>query len=924
MEQQNALEARRRVQLGQGALQKQDWVEAAKRFMEALELDPREPTAWLGQGLALKELGQVAPAREAFVRAAALDPTLRQAQELVEATSPAAPRRQARGLSWQLETRSARARHPLTVRSALHRLADDGEVVAVFAGPGRAPQRVTGVELFDRAQQWAALLQGCEGDSVVVVGRTTLDMVAAWLGSVCAGKPPAFVSFPSSKVHGAHFGDKLRNYQRQLDGAVWVGEAVDASLVPGLITADQLPEAPTTPILRLAPVDAPMFLQCSSGSTGLQKAVAVQRQQLEHQLVAYAEALRLDPQTDRIASWLPLYHDMGLVATMLLPLLADVPVVWMDPFEWAAQPGYLHQVIEAAGATVVWQPNFAYALACRRPVSADLSRVRAFVSCAEPIDLGVVGRFVKTFDVDPAQMCFCYALAENVFCATQTTVGQRPSFLPLDSRALADHRVVRVPADAPTAVHVACVGRPIEGVEVRIVADEGQQVGQILLRGSHTVDRYLAGQPIREDGWMPTGDLGFVVDGQLYVTGRIADVIVHKGKNLYPHELEALMDASAGVYPGRTVVVGVHDAALGTQRVVALFEPDGELGADSDATQRRLSQRLEATFQAGVEVQAVPKGWLRKTSSGKMARTANRDRFVAQSARHVHVVGDSHVQVLWRTPQEDHHAKVHGHWVGVMWADTWPTVFPLIRRIAERIGPDDVLVVAAGEPECRTVFGSSEEPAARIEASVEGYRALFEAIRELRPEGALVYMTGIPTRTHEIEGVRDAWGVVGTLDDRLAHQAAFYVAMREMCAASGVPFVDACTPFQRADGTVREELLHDGVHLDPEHRWQVVACLQRALGVVDRAEAPAPPAQPWDGSREAFDVACRAKLERLARGRTVDLQALVSSGVLDSVALIELVGFLETTFGFDIVRHAVQRMDFETLDGIWTRFTAAG
>ena len=915
-----ALEARRKVRDGQRALAAEQWVEAARCFLAALELSPRDGLAWYGQALALEALGQPAGAKQAMQRAVALDATLA-ARGVSSSATPLPSLPTSSGIQVPVPERTPRAARPdADVRGAIERLAGQNDWAFAIVRPRQPVQLVSGGEWVELARPFAERFREQPMPVVPILGRTEPDTLAAWLGALMAGRSPTLLSYPSTKIQGAYFAEKIARYRQLFGGAVVVGHPADRVDVPDLLTAADLGSTGEDhDRMDVVEGDQQLFVQCSSGTTGLQKAVGVTRDQLEHQVRAYAEVLRLDANTDRIVSWLPLYHDMGLVATLWLPLLMDVPVVFLDPFEWAARPAALYEVVASVGGTLVWQPNFAYSLACRTPADVDLTSVRAFVSCAEPIAAEVERRFLETFPVRRDQLAHCYALAENVFAATQSPIGEPPRFAEFDAEGLARGEVRRM---RQGGTRLASCGRPISGVDIRIDAEPGH-IGEILLRGPCTVDGYLGRPPERSDGWMPTGDLGFLEDGELFVTGRLADQIVSQGRNLQPHDLEQVMNDWPGVHPGRTMAAGVADRVAGTEQVWALFEPAEGVGyPEADALSRNLADALQARFLVRADVSAVPRGWLRKTSSGKIARRANVERRTAQTARHVHVVGDSHVQVLWRTFREDHYRAVHAHWVGHLWADAWSRVWPLIERVARHIRPEDVFVVSAGEAECRRIFGEAADPAARIAASVDGYAALFDAIRNVRPEGPLVYATGIPTRSHEVPDALAEWSIVGELPERLANQAAFYGQMREWCAEHDVIFADLCTPFARQDGTVRDELLHDGVHLDPTHRRAWVGALTEAIGLVDLTPAPGAPQPPFQGAWADFRHRCRAFLVQRVGERAFDEDRLVTDGWLDSVGVVEFVGFLAGELELPIDLLTVRRTDFDSLRELYDRWVA--
>ncbi|MEN0063755.1 MAG: AMP-binding protein [Myxococcota bacterium] len=912
-----AIQARHHVREGQRALAAESWLEAARCFMAAIELAPRDGLAWYGQGLALEALGQPTASREAMQRAVALDGTLA-ARGISHGKTPLPSVPTSAGLQVPLPERTHRQPRPTAdLGEALARLGTQSDWSFAVVRPGRQVDVVSGEQWVARARPWAAAFREQPHPILPMLGRTDGEVFAAWLGAILAGRAPTLLSYPSTKIQGTYFAEKIARYRALFGGAPVMGQAGDASTVDGIVCRKDLPanfefDGPT-----LVGARDTLFVQCSSGTTGLQKAVAVTRAQLERQVAAYADVLHLDANVDRIVSWLPLYHDMGLIATLWLPLLMDVPVVFLDPFEWAAQPRALYEVLAGVRGTLVWQPNFAYALACRTPVDVDLSSVRAFVSCAEPISPQVTDRFLRAFPVRRDQLAHCYALAENVFAATQSPIGEPPRFASFDPVALARGEVRRL---AKGGVRLASCGRPIPGVQIRIEADL-DRVGEILIRGPFTIDRYLGQEPTRIDGWVATGDLGFVDDGELFVTGRQADLIVHQGRNVQPHDLEEVMDGIEGVQPGRTMAVGVPDSESGTERIWAMFEPARGLGwPEADAIARTIEDAVYGSFLVRPDVMPVPRGWLRKTSSGKIARRDNAQRRATQTARHVHVIGDSHVQVLWRTFKVDFYERLHAHWVGQVWSEGWTSVWPLIERVARRIRPEDELVFSAGEAECRTRFAVAPDPFVAIDQAVDGYRALFERLRSIRPEGRITYMTGIPTRTHEVASPSPEWPIRGALVDRVAHQARFYQTMRAWCNASGFGFVDACSPFQNPDGTVQEARLHDGVHLAASHRRAWVGTLIEALGLVDLTPSPEAPRPVFDGSYDDFYERCIAFVRARARGRTIDEERLVTSGLLDSIGVVEFIGFLEAQFSLGIDLVGVQRSDFDALRGIYDRW----
>ena len=268
------------------------------------------------------------------------------------------------------------------------------------------------------------------------------------------------------------------------------------------------------------------FLQHSSGTTGLQKGVALSHAAVLNQLAAYSDAIALSEE-DVVVSWLPLYHDMGLIAGFLLPLIQGIPLVLMSPFDWVSHPALLFRAIHAHGGTLCWLPNFAYnhcARRIRRRDSDGLSAasMRLFVNCSEPVRHDSHQLFLERFTangVRPEMLGVSYAMAENTFAVTQTAPGRPARTDRIDGRRLEQSQLAEpVSENHPEAqMRVSC-GPPIPGTEARIVDAQGlsladRQVGEIAIRSDCLLTGYYHRpdlQPFASDGWYLTGDMGYL------------------------------------------------------------------------------------------------------------------------------------------------------------------------------------------------------------------------------------------------------------------------------------------------------------------------------------------------------------------------------------------------------------------------------
>lgn len=391
------------------------------------------------------------------------------------------------------------------------------------------------------------------------------------------------------------------------------------------------------------------FLQHSSGTTGLQKGVALSHEAVLNQVTAYSDAIRL-VEEDVIVSWLPLYHDMGLIAGFLLPIIQGIPLVLMSPFDWVGHPALLFRAIHEYKGTLTWLPNFAYnhcAHRIRRRDSAGLSvaSMRMFINCSEPVRHDSHQLFLERFQENgarPEQLAVSYAMAENTFAVTQTAPGFAPRLDVVDGYQLEVNRYANAVTEesAGTQIRVSC-GPTIPGTEARIISEDGQQladrhVGEIAIRSDYLLSGYYNRPDLEPlvEGWFLTGDMGYLSKGDLFVVGRRKDLIINAGKNIYPADIEAVINQIPGIRPGRAVVFGVTDEREGTELVAAVAEvttnDEEERRTISRAIRQEVARKSMVTLSY---VHLVGPKWLLKTSSGKIARAANRDKWLRETSQ---------------------------------------------------------------------------------------------------------------------------------------------------------------------------------------------------------------------------------------------------------------------------------------------------
>jgi fatty-acyl-CoA synthase len=333
---------------------------------------------------------------------------------------------------------------------------------------------------------------------------------------------------------------------------------------------------------------------------------------------------------------------MGLIAGFVMPIITGTHLVMMSPFEWVRQPGMLLDAISTYRGTLCWLPNFAYNLLARtfRPKDGlDLSSWRAAINCSEPVyaeSHQMMLEKLAPVGFGESALAVSYAMAENTFAVTQTKVGASPRIDTVEIAAVQERGEAISAAQGKR--FVSC-GAPIETVELRILDAEQlplteRRVGEIALRSEFMLSGYFKRPDLTEkamtpDGWYLTGDMGYLADNELYITGRKKDLIIVGGKNIYPQDIEAIANRTPGIHPGRAVAFGVLDERLGSEKVVVICEAAD--GSDQEAAERELRASIVKETEVTLgDLRFVPRGWIVKTSSGKHARTDNREKYQAQ------------------------------------------------------------------------------------------------------------------------------------------------------------------------------------------------------------------------------------------------------------------------------------------------------
>jgi fatty-acyl-CoA synthase len=534
-------------------------------------------------------------------------------------------------------------------RIAIHLLNADSN------SPVNYKELVLGAASYSQALSTAGIRMG---DVVVIILQHGLDLIYAFWGSILLGAIPSIMPFLTEKLSPETYRKSLASlikitkpaaivtypqFMPEVRAATKEGDSVRALLNSAQIVPLNDIDLEALPGLSCSPEEITL-LQHSSGTTGLQKGVALSHQAVLHQIESYAKAIHMTA-ADTVVSWLPLYHDMGLIAGFVMPILLQAPLVLMSPFDWVRAPYRLMQAVTDHRGTLSWLPNFAYNFCAqkirdRHMEDVDLSSWRAVINCSEPMRWQSHEMFLERFEpygLKPTALATCYAMAENVFAITQGGIDGPVVVDEVDANVLSSGRAIHGRGDHHS-IRMLSAGRPIANTEVRVL-NEGRtdaperHIGEIAIRSDCMLTGYYNRDDLTEkafhDRWYLTGDLGYLADGELYVTGRKKEIIIVGGKNIYPQDLEELASEVPGVHPGRVVAFGIFNPDLGTEDVGIVAESDRSAPDARHEIAIQIRDHVTQNSDVAVRyVEVVDRNWLLKTSSGKIARSANRDKFL--------------------------------------------------------------------------------------------------------------------------------------------------------------------------------------------------------------------------------------------------------------------------------------------------------
>jgi len=539
----------------------------------------------------------------------------------------------------------------LTLRDRITR-ARPGTVT--FVGPW-GEDRVPWAQLHEEARVMAAGMQArgvVPGDHVALLGPTSRSLVTAIQASWLAGAAAVVLPLPMRMASLEEFVAQTRVRIRNARVVVVVADPELAPFLdaqpgdPPLVLLSDLTPGPGRP--GPGALDDPVIdpaglaiLQFTSGSTADPKGVMLPHATVGANIDAIIAAAELDADTDIGVSWLPLYHDMGLIGLLTVPMTMGMDLVLASPQDFLAAPGRWMEWMSAFGGTATAGPNFSYALAARamrRTSGLDLSRWRIGLNGAEPVDPASVEAFVAAgaeHGLRPGSVFCAFGMAEATLAVTfpEPMSGMRTDSV-LRRLLESDRYAAPCAPGGEGARRLAVLGRPLPGLEIRIVDPESgdrmrdREVGELEVRGTSMTPGYFerpdATEAAFHDGWLRTGDLAYCLDGELVVCGRIKDVIIVGGRNVFPEDVERAAGEVEGVRAGNVIAFGV-ERRKGREGIVVVAESRSD---DVGSVRAAVVERVRGAVGLASEVVIVSPGTLPKTSSGKLQRSLCRTRYL--------------------------------------------------------------------------------------------------------------------------------------------------------------------------------------------------------------------------------------------------------------------------------------------------------
>lgn len=494
------------------------------------------------------------------------------------------------------------------------------------------------------------------GDKVVIILMTGGLFINSFFGAILAGGVPVPASPPMTFGDVSRYLSNLRHIVKNSEARFMItfprirkviGNVLadDNELKELILAKDITPEQSLNPGFPSIDGNDPAFFQYTSGTTSSPKGAVLTHRALLSNIFGIGRGLDCGPD-DTGVSWLPLYHDMGLIGGVLTALYTRFHLVTMPPEAFMMNPSRWLQNVTRYRATMIVAPNFAYHLCAnhitREGLAAlDLSNLRIALNGAEPVDLNTLKIFEEKFAPagfgDYANFPV-YGMAENCLAVTFPRPGQRFDIESIDRRRLeVDGLAVNARKDDPSPYQAVSVGAPLAGQEVAVSGCNGRfaresEVGEVMVKSPSLMQGYYRNREQTaeaiKDGWLLTGDLGFIKNGRLFITGRAKEMIIKRGRNYYPYDIERAASTVAGVRKGCLAAFAARNPETGTEDLVVVAETRETDGRRKRQMERAVGAVVLSTIGIKPDkILLVPPRSIPKTSSGKLQRLQCRQRY---------------------------------------------------------------------------------------------------------------------------------------------------------------------------------------------------------------------------------------------------------------------------------------------------------
>ena len=498
------------------------------------------------------------------------------------------------------------------------------------------------------------------GSRVAIVADTSPEFVELFFACRYAGLVPFAMPIPVNLGSHAIYVQQLKGMLESSQASIalanidYVGFLEEAAAgVEHIVwagTPAKLSELPILDIeLQSNHPDETAYLQFTSGSTRTPRGVIITERALMCNLQGIVRnGLEIKPD-DRSASWLPFYHDMGLVGLVLAPMVTQISVDYLATRDFAIRPLQWLRLISRNRCTVAFSQPFGLKLCTLRVRESDLKELdlsswRAAGIGAEMIRPETLRNFAEKFasaGFDENAFLPCYGLAESTLAVTFSKIGEGCKSIQVDSKTLIDKRMAaRLQADGRKQNEFVNCGRPLPGHIVKIVDENGQQlsemmVGSVLVHGDSVMTGYYnnleeTNKALKSGNWLDTGDIGFLFEGDLFITGRRTDVIIVNGRNIRAQDIEELAEQQPEVRSREASAFGINDED-GTTTIVLVIECRLTSVAERQSLIIRLQQLVYMAFGVNCVVELVPPHTLPRTSSGKLSRFAARQGYIQRT-----------------------------------------------------------------------------------------------------------------------------------------------------------------------------------------------------------------------------------------------------------------------------------------------------